>query len=109
MPNPAVIKATVAALSDERTRKGAGWMIVAVLSPAILLAALLCSLASGTSGHNATAVELCFHGGALPPDTPAEYAAYIEDMRSSFAFLDGYISAVNGMTEGENRLEVTRV
>ena len=109
MPNPAVIKATVAALSDERTRKGAGWMIVAVLSPAILLAALLCSLASGTSGHNATAVELCFHGGALPPDTPAEYAAYIEDMRSSFAFLDGYISAVNGMAEGENSLDSTRV
>ena len=84
-------------------------MIAAILSPVILLAALLCSLASGTASHNAAAVELCFHGGPLPPNAPAEYAACIEDMRSSFALLDGYISAVNGMTEGENSLDDTRV
>ena len=42
MPNPAVIKAAVALLSDERTRKGIGWIIAAILSPAILLVALLC-------------------------------------------------------------------
>lgn len=104
MPNPAVIKAAAALLADERTRKGIGWIIVAVLSPVIVLLALLCSLSAG-SGHNASVVELCFNGGTLPPDTPAEYAAYIEDMRSSFGLLDGFIEDINGMTEEGNSLQ----
>lgn len=109
MPNPAVIRAAMAVLSDERTRKGTGWGIAAVLSPVILLVAILCSLASGTADHNAAAVELCFHGGALPTDTPSEYAAYIEDMRTSFELLDTAITEINGMTEGETSLDGTRV
>ena len=109
MANPALIKAAAAALSDERTRKGIGWALVAVLSPVILLVALLCSLASGTASHNATAVELCFYGGALPADTPAEYAAYIEDMRDSFTLLDSRIAEINGMTEDGKSLDNTRV
>jgi len=109
LPNPAIIRAAAAALSDERTRKGIGWIIAAVLSPVILLAALLCSIAAGTSSHNATAVELCFHGGALPASTPAEYAACIEDMRDSFALLDASITEINGMTEGETSLDDTRI
>ena len=108
MPNPAVIRAA-ALLSDERTRKGVGWVTVAILSPVILLAALLCSLASGSSEHNNAAVELCFHGGALPANAPAEYAAYIEDMRTSFGLLDTVITEINGMTEGETSLNGTRV
>ena len=104
MVNPAVIKAAAALLSNEKTRKGAGWIIVAILSPVILLIALLCSLGSGASSHNNAVVNLCFNGGMLPPDMPPEYAAYIEEMRSSFAQLDGFISAINGMTEGETAL-----
>ena len=109
MANPALIRAAAAALSDDRSRKGIGWVLVAVLSPVILLVALLCSLASGTASHNATAVELCFYGGTLPADTPAEYAAYIEDMRDSFALLDSRITEINGMTEGGASLDDTRV
>ena len=86
MANPAVIKAAAALLSDERTRKGIGWIVAAILSPLIVLLALLCALSAG-SDHNVSVIELCFNGGALPPDTPAEYVAYIEDMRSSFAQL----------------------
>ena len=82
---------------------------MAILSPVILLIALLCSLGSGASSHNNAVVNLCFNGGMLPPDMPPEYAAYIEEMRSSFAQLDGFISAINGMTEGENCLDGTRV
>ena len=108
MPNPAVIKAAAALLSDERTRKGIGWIIAAILSPLIVLLALLCSLSAG-SGHNASVVELCFNGGTLPPDTPAEYAAYIEDMRGSFGLLDGFIEDINGMTEEGKSLDGTRV
>ena len=79
MPNPAVIKAAIVLLSDERTRKGIGWIIVAILSPVIVLLALLFSLASSSSGHNVAVVELCFNGGAIPENMPAEYAACIKD------------------------------
>ena len=37
---------------------------------------------------NRTVVDLCFHGGAVPEGTPAEYQAYIQEMRDSFALLD---------------------
>ena len=99
MPNPALIKAAAVVLSDERGRKGVGWIIVAILSPVILLLALLCSLGSGASSHNASVAELCFNGGTLPANTPPEYAACIEDMRGSFALLDSCILEINGMTE----------
>ena len=108
MANPAVIKAAVALLSDERTRKGIGWIIAAILSPLIVLLALLCALFAG-SDHNASVIELCFNGGALPSDTPAEYVAYIEDMRSSFAQLDGCITAINENTEEGKSLDGIRV
>ena len=75
MVNPAVIKAAAALLSNEKTRKGAGWIIVAILSPVILLIALLCSLGSGASSHNNAVVNLCFNGGMLPPDM------YLRSMR----------------------------
>ncbi len=109
MPNPAVIKAAAALLSDERTRKGIGWIVVAILSPVIVLIALICSLGSGTSSHNASVVELCFSGGILPPDAPAEYVTYIEDIRSSFALLDSCITTINENAEEEKSLDGTRV
>ena len=37
----AVVKAAIAALSDENTRKKLGWVLVAILSPVILLIAFL--------------------------------------------------------------------
>ena len=109
MPNPAVIKAAVALLSDERTRKGIGWIAAAILSPVILLVALLCSLASGSSAHNTAVIELCFNGGAIPENMPAEYAACIRDMQDSFALLDGFIEEINAMTEEGNSLDGIRV
>ncbi len=109
MPNPALIKAAAVVLSDERGRKGVGWIIVAILSPVILLLALLCSLGSGASSHNASVAELCFNGGTLPANTPPEYAACIEDMRGSFALLDSCILEINGMTEEGKSLDGTRV
>ena len=80
MANPALIaKAAATILTDENTRKTAGWIIVAVLSPIILLIAFFCALGSGTTDHNISVVELCFYGGTLPADTPEEYRACIED------------------------------
>lgn len=109
MANPATARAALALLSDERTQKGIGWVVVAILSPVILVLALICSLASGTAGHNVSAVELCFRGGTLPTDTPEEYRSYIEDMRGSFDLLDTFISAIEEKTEEENDLDDTRV
>ena len=64
------------------------------LSPVIVLLAMLFSLASSSSGHNAAVVELCFNGGVIPENMPAEYAACIRDMQDSFALLDGFIEEI---------------
>ena len=101
MADPVLLaRLSAAALTDEGTRKRAGWVIAAAFSPLILVLALLCSLAAGGSSGNTSAVELCFNGGELPPDTPAEYAAAIEEMRSSFALLDEAVAAVNEQKAG---------
>ena len=56
----AIAKAAVAVLSNEKTRKALGWVIVAILSPLIVLVVLICAVLSGSSQHNVSAVELCF-------------------------------------------------
>ena len=110
MPSPALIaKAAAAILSDERTRKAAGWVLVAVLSPVILLIAFFCTLGSGASDHNTTAVELCFYGGTIPPETPEEYRVYIEEMRTCFSQLDTAAAAINELTEEGKSLDQIRV
>lgn len=110
MANAALIaKAAATVLTDENTRKTVGWIIVAVLSPIILVIAFLCALASGSATHNVSAAELCFYGGELPEDTPEEYRTYLEDMRASFGLLDGFIAAVNEKTEEEKSLDEIRV
>jgi cell wall-associated NlpC family hydrolase len=113
MADPATItvavKAAAAALSDERFRKTVGWVIAAVLSPLILIIVLVCSLLSGTTNHNNTAVELCFHGGAIPGSMPADYREYIGDMRQSFILIDGAIATVNAEMEDGDSLDDYRV
>ena len=61
----AAVKAAIVILSNEEARKKVGWGIVAILSPLIVLVVLLCAILSGTSQHNVSAVELCFHGGSI--------------------------------------------
>ena len=58
----AVAKAAAMLLTNEKTRKGLGWILVAIFSPVILLIALLCSLGSGGAEHNNYSVEACFYG-----------------------------------------------
>ena len=99
VPVAALAKLAAAALSDEDSRKRLGWIVAAICSPLILTLALICSLLSGSAEHNNSAVLLCFNGGNIPGKTPAEYVAYIEDMRRSFTLLDSAIDAVNDMTE----------
>lgn len=42
----AIAKAAAMLLTNEKTRKGVGWILVAVFSPVILLIALLCAIGS---------------------------------------------------------------
>ena len=47
-----IAKAAATVLSNEKLRKGVGWTLVAILSPIIVLIALLCSIGSGGADHN---------------------------------------------------------
>lgn len=108
VPVAALAKIAAAVLSDEDTRRKLGWIVAAICSPLILTLALICSLLSGSAEHNNSAVLLCFNGGNIPGKTPAEYVAYIEDMRRSFTLLDDAIAAVNDMTENSDSLDGIR-
>lgn len=105
----AAVKAAIAILSNEEARKKVGWVIVAILSPLIVLVVLLCSVLSGTSEHNVSAVELCFYGGTISSSATPEYRGYIEDMRNSFAQLDEVIAEINSQCEDGKSLDVIRV
>ena len=111
MADPILLaKAAAAVLSDEKTRKAAGWALAAILSPLILLIAFFCALGSGAADHNISAVELCFYDtAAIPANTPEEYRACIEAMRTSFGQLDAAIVAINENTEEGNRLDDIRI
>ena len=88
----AAVKAAIVILSNEEARKKVGWGIVAILSPLIVLVVLLCAILSGTSQHNVSAVELCFHGGsisAITLNTPGTNSA----IATTF---DGYPLAQQG-------------
>ena len=105
----AAVKAAILALTDENTRKKIGWVLVAIFSPIILLIVFLCSLGSGASSHNLSVVVLCFYGGAVPSETPEEYRAYIEEMRTGFALLDEAMDGISELTDGEDSLDEIRV
>ena len=94
-------RAAAALLSDEKTRKALGWVLVAILSPVIVLVALLCGLGSGMAQHNASTVSLCFSDAPLPVTMPAEYSAAVTSMRQCFALLDGSIAEITEMIEDE--------
>ena len=105
----AMVQAVAALITDEQIRKRAGWTMAAILSPVILLAAVFCSILSGSADHNNSILELCFYGGTLPSDLPEEYRAHIGDMQTSFARLDECIQAINSMTEEGASLDSIRV
>ena len=105
----AVAKAAAMLLTNEKTRKGVGWILVAVFSPVILLIALLCSLGSGGAEHNNHSVEACFYGAEFSAEVPAEFRYHIEEMRSAFSLLDSAVSSANGQMDSGNSLDPIRV
>ena len=109
MANPVVVARAAALLTDEKTRKGLGWVAAAVLSPLILIVAALCVLGSGAASHNISAVQMCFEDGPLPDDLPEEYRVCVEAARSHFAEIDTAVTALQSNMEDGNSLDATRV
>ena len=109
IPVAAAAKAVTAILTDEKARRTVGWIVVAILSPIIVLVALFCSILSGTSEHNNSILRLCFYGGSIPADFPAEYQACIMDMQESFARLDQHIAEINSISAEGTSLDPIRV
>ena len=109
IPAAAVAKAAAMLLTNEKTRKGLGWILVAIFSPVILLIALLCSLGSGGAEHNNYSVEACFYGAEFSAEVPAEFRYHIEEMRSAFSLLDSAVSSANEQMDSGNSLDPIRV
>lgn len=109
IPAAAIAKAAVAVLANDKTRKAAGWVLVAILSPVILLIAAFCSILGGSAQHNTNILDLCFYGGTLPADLSAKYRVYIEDIQTSFSLLDECITEINSMTDEGTSLDTIRV
>ena len=109
MANPVVVARAAALLSDEKTRKGLGWVVAAVLSPLILIVAALCVLGSGAASHNISAVQMCFEDGPLPDDLPEEYRVCVEETRAHFAEIDTAVTALQSNMEDGSSLDPTRV
>ena len=103
-----VAKAALTAASNPKIRKGIGWIIAAILSPIIVVVALICGMLSGTADHNNNALDLCFNGAPIG-DIPTEYREHIESMHDSFSLIDGSILTVNGEMEDGDSLDTTRV
>ena len=102
-------RAAATVLTNEKLRKGVGWTLVAILSPVIVLIALLCSIGTGGADHNNQAVAAAFYGTSYSSEVPMAFRSHIEDMRTAFSLLDSAVASVNVRTEGGNSLDLIRV
>ena len=109
VPVGAIVKAAATVLTNEKLRKGVGWILVAVLSPLILIIAVICSLATGGADHNNQAVAATFYGSSYSAEVPAEFRYHIEEMRTAFSLLDSAVSSANGQMDSGNGLDPIRV
>lgn len=110
MVDPVTIaKAATVLLTNEKTRKGIGWALVAILSPVILVVAFLFTLAAGGASNNIEVVQLCFNGGDIPDNYPAEYREYIQETRDCFSNIDSAIEELGGEETGLDAVRVKAV
>ena len=105
----ALMKAALSVLADPVLRKKAGWVLVAILSPVIVLLAFLCALGTGGAEHNNLAVKASFYGSVFSDQIPVEYRAHVLDMQSAFARLDSAVASANGQMEDGNGLDPIQV
>lgn len=107
--SPMLIKAAAALLINEKGRKGVGFLLVAIFAPVILIAAILCSAASGGADHNNLAVEASFYGASFTESIPAEFRTHIADIQTAFSLLDSAVAEANAKMEDGNRLDPIQV
>ena len=101
-------KIAAAVLTDENARKKLGWVLAAILSPIIVIVALIC-MYSAASQQNLSTVELCFHGGAIPDSASPEYRQAVDEMRASFDVLDSFADEIHKQMEDEDGLDRNRI
>ena len=97
-------------LSSEKDRHTAAIILTAVFLPLILIAAFLCSAASGGADHNNLAVEASFYGTSFTDTVPAEFRAHISEMQEAFRLLDADIASANSSASevgGHHPIQVT--
>ncbi|WP_283608447.1 M23 family metallopeptidase [Faecalispora anaeroviscerum] len=103
MADPATIalavKAAVAVATDKRTCKAIGVIIAAAFTPLILCIVVIISMLSGAADNNNAAVDLCFKGGAISSQVPADYATHIQNIQNCFSKLDTAIKDISAEIE----------
>jgi hypothetical protein len=109
MTAAAIAKTAAAILSDRKVRKKLGWLIVAVFSPLLLLIAVICSLALGGARTNASVVDLCWYGGALPGGISDEYRVRIISTREAFREIDAAAAALTSSGKSADANEVKAI
>lgn len=107
MADPITMARMALLLGDEQNRKRLGWAVAAILSPIIVVIALLCVLGSGTASHNISAAQLCFQSGEIPAEVPAEYRVCIEAMRDGYYVTIGHEGGLITLYGHNSRLLVT--
>lgn len=107
--SPMLIKAVAALLTNEKGRKGVGFLLVTIFAPVILIAAILCSATSGGADHNNLAVEASFYGTSFTENIPAEFRTHIADIQTAFSLLDSAVAGANAKMEDGNRLDPIQV
>lgn len=100
-----MIRLALSSLDSENGRRSAGFLLIAVFSPLILLIAFLCALASGEAEHNINTVEACFYGAELSEETPEELRRHIQEMQDAFTLLDSAVTSANTQMEDGGSLD----
>ena len=105
-----VVKIAAAVLTDEKARKKVGWVIAAILSPIILIAAAFLCIGTGGAEHNASAVDASFFSSGIAAETvPLEFKSHVEDMTNSFVSIDAAVAQICQQMEGGDSLDAIRV
>lgn len=107
--NTVIAKLALTVGSSDKGRRTIAWILAAVLSPLILITAVLCSLAGGSSEHNNATVKACFYGANYTEKIPSEFRLHVSEMQESFSLLDSTIAAVNSNRESTGCLDPTMV
>lgn len=105
----ALAKAALLLITDEKTRKRVGWALVTILSPVIVVIALICSILSGGASHNNATVAACFYGSSYSEQVPAEFRTHVAQMQTAFSRLDSAVASTNAQMEDGSGLDPTRV